>query len=502
MYSKKILSTVAAIAVVSTGLMAFDSDLNGNISVGATPAGYKAGTPASSDLNLSLDQRGDALIYPFYRMDSGWATEMVVRNTSARATVAKVVLYDKKDSEELVDFNVYLSPYDVVRFVIKDGMITSKDGSIPLPETAVWPIHGQEADDADFQHNKEEFNVIPAPIQGGNIGYAIVYGMTQYDDGDTLLTSASDLNYHKDSNGETLHKSLWKDYRRLLDDCRPGWRAAYGSNGSIGGFVHGMMTVDVPAPDTNIGSECANSSDSVLASNGYELENFGDVLPTTLVGTVRVYKEDGVQSRDLLLPATALSNFTDNNMLLWSEGEYAAIQDRRIEDGTYQEDGIRADAKTFLTTSAYYTYAEDSKANKLLVTQPLKRILVQLGNDDGYWQNVTNGNPFGGFKITASIFDEDERVDSETINISRGTFTSPFDTGGRPDDITYNDELQALENLEENAENIDYFGKTDGFVYINFQGNNFGLPAIVTQMTGSKVGGIAQTNWIYAPTIK
>ena len=355
MYSKKILSTVAAIAVVSTGLMAFDSDRNGNISVGAIPAGYTAGTPSASDLNLSFDQRGDALIYPFYRMDSGWATEMVVRNTSARATVAKVVLYDKKDSEELVDFNVYLSPYDVVRFVIKDGMITSKDGSIPKPEIATSPIHGPSHDDVEFEHNKEVFDVIPNAIQGGNVGYAIVYGMTQYNDGDTLLTSASDLNYHKDINGNTLHEELWKDYRRLLDDCRLGWRAAYGSNGNIGGFKHGMMTVPVPAPDTNIGSECATSSDSVLAESGYELENFNDVIENTLVGTVRVYKEDGQQSRDLLLPATALDNFTDGNMLLWSEGEYAAIQDRRIADGVYQKNEIRDDAKTFLITSAYYT---------------------------------------------------------------------------------------------------------------------------------------------------
>ena len=515
MYSKKILSTVAAIAVVSTGLMAFESDANGEIQVsqdGRTyNGGYTGGVSASSDLNLSTDQRGDALIYPFYRMDSGWATEMVVRNTTAKATVAKVVLYDKQDSEEIVDFNVYLSPYDAVRFVIKDNMITSKDGSIPLPDKSVNPKFGQDNDDTEFEHNKEVFNVIPSPMKKGNVGYAIVYGMTQYDDGDSRNTiDDSELNYHKDSSSKTLHNELWQDYRRVLDDCRPGWREAYKTGRTQRGFVHGMMTVDVPAPDTNVG--CAGASDSVV--DGYDLANFGDVAKDTLIGTVRVYKEDGVQSRDLLLPATALSNFTDENMLLWSEGEYAAIQDRRIKDGSYVKDDIRKDAKTFVIKSAYYTFAENSKANKLTITQPMKRILMQLTDPnefgefdtDGYWQNRSSIVPYGGFKLENNLFDEDERIDGESINITRGTFTSPFDTGVASES-TYNDELHEFENIEELIEdggvaNSDYFKSTDGFIYLTFQGNENGLPAIVTQMTGSKVGGIAQTNWIYAPTIK
>lgn len=515
MYSRKILSTVAAIAVVSTGLMAFDTNENQEIINESGRAGqYTGGTPATADLNLSLDQRGDALIYPYYSMavDSEgkkWETEIVVRNTSPKATVVKVALYRKKDSRELVDFNVYLSPYDAMRFIIKDRNIYSIDGSVPKGGTQVNPIHGPNADDAEFADvdNREEFSVLGddalAVLQrpDSDTGYVVIYGMTQYQDGDTLSSSEDELNYHDSSlDRKPQHLELWKDYRRLLDDCRPNWRASYGSNGSIGGFEDGMMTVVVPAPDTNVG--CATSSNSVIAGN--ELENFGDVDSNTLVGTVRIYKEDGVQSRDLLLPATALANMTDENMILWSEGEYAALHDRRIDAGKYDEAGIRADARAFLIKSAYYTYSEKSEANQLLITQPMKRVLTQLGNDDGYWQNITNQNPYGGFKIAGNTFDEDETIDGAAINITRGTFTSPFNTTGFVDS-TYNDELHILRNLEEDTQivhNTDYFGNNDGFMYITFQGNNEGLPAIVTQMTGSKINGFSQINWIYAPTIK
>jgi hypothetical protein len=517
MYSKKILSTVAAVAVVSTGLMAFDTNTNQEIINEIGRAGqYTGGVSATEDLNLSLDQRGDALIFPYYSMavDSRgkkWETEIVVRNTSPKATVAKVALYRKKDSRELVDFNIYLSPYDAMRFVIKDRNIYSIDGSVPMGSTQTNPIHGARADDADFADvdNREEFSVLGSDALSvlqrpdSDTGYVVVYGMTQYQDGDTLASAESDLNYHDNSlERKALHKELWKDYRRLLDDCRPNWRASYGSNGSIGGFEDGMMTVVVPAPDTNVG--CATTSDSVLADEGYELENFGDVDTNTLVGTVRISQADGVQSRDLLLPATALANLTKDNMILWSEGEYAALHDRRIVNGKYDENGVRADARAFLIKSAYYTYSKDSKANQLLITQPMKRVLTQLGNDDGYWQNITNENPYGGFKIAGNTFDEDETIDGESINITRGTFTSPFNTTGFVDS-TYNDELHILANLEEDEQIVhdtDYFGNNDGFMYITFQGNTEGLPAIVTQMTGSKIDHIAQTNWIYAPTIK
>jgi len=530
MYSKKILSTVAAMAVLSTGLMAFDSDELGNIQVGSkAKAGYAGGVQAQSDLNLSRDQKGDALIFPFWRMDNGWATEIVVRNTTPKATVAKVVLYAKRDSEELIDFNVYLSPFDAVRFTIKDGFITSSDGSIVLPDNAVNPKHGVTHDNDStehlFEHDVKTFKVNPKAIEhanykGKSVGYAIVYGMTQYNDGDTIVNTGDDndrLNYHGgESDADSMHRELFLDYRRVLDDCRPGWRNAYKTNlNSKPSFVHGMMTDaikggSVPAPDTNIG--CAGASASVV--DGYDLSNFGDVAKNTLIGTVRVFKAEDEQSRDLLLRATALNNFTDGNMLLWSEGEYAAIQDRRIAEGKYQEDGIRADAKTFVVKSAYYTYAKDSKENKLIITQPMKRILGQLGNDDEYWSNFSSENPYGGFKITNALFDENERIDGELLNITTGTFTSPFNTGTTTDS-TYNDELHELRDLEkeqgtsddegipyDGVANSDYFGSTNGFIYLTFQGNEDGIPAIITQMTGSKVGHIAQTNWIYAPTIK
>ena len=514
------LSASAAVALLATGVMAFESDVNGRILTENTDgtevnATYMTGVPAVNDLNLSTSQRGDALIYPFYRMTDGWESEMVVRNTSPHATIAKVVLYGSGASEELIDFNIYLSPYDVFRFTVKESattadtyVVTTTDGSIPTGVTG--PEKGTANDDADFNaHNSdEEFEIATFRTEkaiAGKKGYAIIYGMTQYNDNDTLETAEDDLNYHKE------HKALWADYRRLLDDCRPGWRGAYTSNGSVAGMIEGMMTIDVQAPNVaeGCGSEDQNGAISDTDSNStladYNLSRFGDVADDTLIGTVRVSQGTDGAPRDLLLPATALQNFTDGNMLLWTAGEYAAIQDRRISadnPAIYDEAGIVADAATFLTSAAYYTYDSDSIANKMVVTQPLKRILVQLGNDNGYWTKVDD-TQWGGFFGRYSLFDEDESVDSETITITKGNITSPFNSDPAAAQTTHNDEVAELIDLEDAAEN-EYFKTTDGFAYVNFTGedDNSTIPAIVTQMVGTKVNGVSQTNWIYAPTIK
>ena len=518
MNTKKILSAVAAVALVSTGLLAFETNTAGEIKDGT----YVGGTPATSDLNLSTNQKGDALIFPYFKDNDGWKSQMVIRNTSPYATIAKVSLYDHKNSEDIGDFNIYLSPYDVFRFTIDDGKVLTADGSIPTQ--VLSPRHGPKADKAtflDLDGNSELLEVLETDSANPDRheGYVIVYGMAQYhlptevdihvDRAASAYGQALDtLPYHR------KHEELWKDYRRLLDDCRAGWRSAF-----IGaGMKDGVMRVkDVPAPDTNIGATCAITSKSVLGDGAeYQLENFGDVHTDTFIGTVRVYKEQGVQSRDLLLPATALANFSENNMYLWAEGEYAALHDRRIEmnaAGTlsWYPETMRDDSTTFLTKSAYYTF--DAKggdnatgvANQILVTQPTKKIMVQrFGTDNTsgtvgeFW--LKSNSPSGGFALDYYLIDEDENSDIVEPPLQR--ITSPH--SGAADEL-FNNELQVIksDNLEDVIEYQDVFTNNDGYSYLNFVGgDNRGLPAIVTEMVGTKIGEYAQTNWLYTPTIK
>lgn len=113
------------------------------------------------------NKKGDVLIFPWYlALDGGWETKLTVINSNlSNAVVAKVIIRSFKNSEELIDFFIYLSPSDVWTGVIKkDGTVTkiaSSDDSI-LATGGATPVFGDVtpinqpmfaldcADDADF----------------------------------------------------------------------------------------------------------------------------------------------------------------------------------------------------------------------------------------------------------------------------------------------------------------------------------------------------------------
>jgi len=618
---KKILSmSIAAVvtAMTSSGVMAFDTDgcstcsNDGSIIVQGTTqmAGYQGrmlpqinGTDANTkndhppvqsfaNLRLSANGLGDALIFPMFKQGDGWGTEIVVRNTDPNhAIVAKVAVYAADDSEELLDFNVYLSASDVVRFKIENGKVTSEDGSI----LRVFPAPSSGSNDV----TRDKFASKGRPFVrdlSTQKGYVVVYGMAQAStDQDSI--DDQDMRYHKQ------HPRLFKNYRRELDACRPDWRTGHQYamvNGTYTRHTLASNNVDnysVPAPnqanncnlrfkdDTFIAinkvidsatqasilasrikdkASAAEALDQVenmltkvqdLALPAYssiakvekrlkvslaaitkakdlvqpgdvatkselaEIANtindlaqqvatavtnisssatpsapgnfFGDVDPS-LTGTVRLYNAIN-GARDMVLPATAIENFTSGNKIIYTEGEIASLQDRRIignGDGwaMYFEHGIRTDAKAFMVRSASYNFAAESLANKLTITQPYKRVLVQLGNDDGYWQN--SDSDFGGFSYLYSVFDENEHIDNITYT------HSPHNSFGK----ILSDELEtSLANLEEGTE----FEGKNGFAllrFTNIDGHTSGIPAIITQMVGTTVGGVPQLNWIYSQT--
>ena len=525
MNTKKILSAAAAVALVTTGLLAFETNTGGAILnsnyVGGTPA-HDSNTGLPTALELSTTQKGDGLIFPYYKDNEGWKTQIVIRNTSPYATIAKVSIHEYKQSTDVGDFNIYLSPYDVLRFTIDDGKILTADGSIPTQ--VLNPRYGATQDKAtflDLDGNSETLEIRELDGSAGDIheGYVVVYGMAQYHPN-------SDYNIHEDRKnsayGQALlglpyhqqHEELFKDYRRLMDDCRPNWRKAFIGIGMKNGVINVKNTL---APDVNVGASCVNAGTSSSVVTGHDLRNFGDVHPDTFIGTVRVYKADGEQSRDLLLPATALYNYSENNMYLWAEGEYAAMHDRRIEARDADDNKswypltVIEDSDTFLTKSAYYTF--DSKegenatgvANQVLITQPTKKILVQRygkdvdeGTQGRFW--LIDGSQYGGFALDYYLIDEDEN--SDIIDPPLERITSPY-TGSA--DALYDDELQKIgsDRLEDHEAYQGLFTNNDGYSYLNFiGGDERGLPAIVTEMTGTKINGIAQTNWLYTPTVK
>ncbi|MEA2029764.1 MAG: hypothetical protein U9N49_12440 [Campylobacterota bacterium] len=568
--TKKIMSAAAAAVLMTSGAFAFDTDPNGTLmNLMGDEAVYNLSNVAVAPLQRSFDSAtddrmtGDALIFPAFKMNENWETEVVFRNNYAdRAVVAKVVLYRGSDTKEVIDFNVYLSANDQVRFVLdSEQKLKTSDASVAV----LGPIGNNDATQVQFASDIDGGYVLDikkflGEIGGANFtkddiedGYIAVYGLFETNlagyTGDVTNINGTypDLtgtNVVVTDNGfDHKHRELWQLYRKTMDDYRTAeWRTLRTT------MQHGVYTLANPFPAPNL----ADNSGVLGAGDGVQ-----PVGQNALSGSVRIYSSaNAAEPRDMILPATALANYSDaNTLFLWAPTENASIGDRCIDVDNinapdidanafvdYNKACIQADTVTFLVDNAVYTFKNEeggSAANTLLITQPTKRFLAQLtldqvvtpngifsnsraalgvlpGNAADYWTfnsttcprqllganntpGVFDGPEYGINADLSAVFDDDENTITSVDNMM---LISPYNNITTVS--THCDELVALNNIELTSGDAlkEFAQDKNGFIKVDFNNAtaNTSIPAIITQMKATRVNGVAQTNWFYAPS--
>jgi hypothetical protein len=76
-------------------------------------AGVAGIAGVSNAVVLNPDGLGQALIYPYYTVNANNVTAISVVNTTNTVKAVKVRFLESRNSREVLDFNLYLSPYDV-----------------------------------------------------------------------------------------------------------------------------------------------------------------------------------------------------------------------------------------------------------------------------------------------------------------------------------------------------------------------------------------------------
>lgn len=96
-----------------------------------------AGVNSAQAVHVNSDGLGQVLLYPFYTAEGGQDTYINLVNTTDAFKAVKVRILESMNSQEVLDFNLYLSPYDHWSAVITanaDGAtITSADTSCTVP---------------------------------------------------------------------------------------------------------------------------------------------------------------------------------------------------------------------------------------------------------------------------------------------------------------------------------------------------------------------------------
>ena len=123
----------------------------------AVAASVLGGAAVQAGQYVNPDNTGQVLLFPFYNADNGNSTNMHIANTTGKAKAVKVRFVEYKNSDEVLDFNLYLSPYDHFAFgVIKDpngtgAAIITRDNSCTVPAlgSANAPYNGSTTANAD-----------------------------------------------------------------------------------------------------------------------------------------------------------------------------------------------------------------------------------------------------------------------------------------------------------------------------------------------------------------
>jgi len=79
-----------------------------------------ASTGAVEAANWSRGNTGQALVFPYYTVNNGWVTTMNVMNTSNQTLAVKVRVHESKNSRDVLDFNIVMSPFDAWTGLLED----------------------------------------------------------------------------------------------------------------------------------------------------------------------------------------------------------------------------------------------------------------------------------------------------------------------------------------------------------------------------------------------
>ena len=101
-------------------------------------AGVAGISNMASAVYLNQDGLGQVLIYPYYTVNNGNDTIITVVNTTSQGKAIKVRFLEAYDSREVLDFNLYMSPFDVwTATVVPVGAgagVFTQDNSCTVPK--------------------------------------------------------------------------------------------------------------------------------------------------------------------------------------------------------------------------------------------------------------------------------------------------------------------------------------------------------------------------------
>jgi len=408
-----------------------------SLCVALAGAGVLGLAGAAQAVNLNPDGLGQVLIYPYYttRADgagNNYNSLLSVVNTTASVKAVKVRFLEGKNSREVLDFNLFLSPADVWTAALAPAsgggtVLTTADRSCTLPQIPAGGVV--------FRNALLSADGAGATLDRTTEGYVEIIEMATY--ADTTTTAA--FVTHDPPGGSPPGCAKVTDAQAFAD-----------ASGVSGGLMGGMTLINVQS-----GSDY--TEDAVALDNfatGVNLYfNAGDTRPTL----------QNVQPQTSVVIADFGLVFNSS----WAGSPNAA-------------DAVSAVLMHDTVLNEYVLDAATHSGKDWVVTMPTKRFYVANGTGNATRLFQRNFNKTAGScdDVSLDIFDREEQ-----------TTTTPTDFSPQPE-AGVNQLCWEANVVTFNNSNV--LGSTNkanipttfqnGWVALNFNGSS--LPAGAHQLIG------------------
>jgi len=155
----------------------------------------------SHAVNLNPDGLGQVLLYPYYSARGGNDTLISVVNTTSDAKAVKVRFIEALNSREVLDFNLYLSPFDVWTSVVTAdesggrGIMRTADTSCTVPYFVGNSADGVgEQEFLTFQFTGDNFDAGPQTAERTASGYLEILEMGSIPEGSSFFDAIEHVN--------------------------------------------------------------------------------------------------------------------------------------------------------------------------------------------------------------------------------------------------------------------------------------------------------------------
>jgi hypothetical protein len=386
-------------------------------------------------VNVNPDGLGEVLIYPYYTVRNGNDTLLSVVNTTSQVKAVKVRFLEGKNSREVIDFNLYLSPHDVWTAALQNtdegARLTTADKSCTVPAI---PAEGVEF--RNFEYSGERADGEDQSLDRTREGYVEIIEMGVVTG--PLAAAATHVNGVPDGCSEL--SAAWSGGGVWV--ANPNAGIIFSPGGMFGGGV--LINV---VEGTDYGYVATAIDDFAIAQNHTAPGSLNPKLSDN-TGESNVFTGDGVQN-----------SFWDDT-----------------------RDAISAALMHETVMNEYVTEAGLSAGTDWVVTFPTKRFHVQssVPTTDGTPPALPAFPPFTSFfrqggaceAVSLAIWDREERARTQDVDFSPPPPSGRNELCWEVNVITFNDTSVLGSALELNVDTTE-IGE-NGWMRLSFPSGGVG----------------------------